>query len=292
MGPPPLIAAAQMPAQGRSAQARLDEARAIVERAQALGVRLLVFPEGYLPGYALARPDDALGVVAAREALRRWSRELDMVILMGTLTADGSGLTLVDPERGLHLYRKRFPTLREAGLFPAGTGPMLVDTVIGRVGVLLCAELLQPAAWAPFIGQVELVAIASAWPSYPPVPRHALPGLRELGTLTRIDGNAYRRRLIARAARAVGAPVLFANATGPFERRAVFAGESAIWDAQGTPRAEASGRRDLITLPLPPTAPPGPPLRAELAWGLFNAAHLRVAKARLRLWNPSHAVVR
>ena len=65
-------------------------------------------------------------------------------------------------------------------------------------------------------------AVASAWPTYEN--RKAPPGLQWVFR----ESCAYRDTMIARAAAALGVPVILADATGPGLR-----GECGLWDGRG-----------------------------------------------------------
>ncbi|MFZ5479607.1 MAG: nitrilase-related carbon-nitrogen hydrolase [Myxococcota bacterium] len=177
-----------LPAAGGTPDDREAAVRAAVLAAEA---DLVVLPEAHLPGYAHVRGDAGARAHALLRSLPPTA--------MGYLDGDGSWLALaVDGE--VHTYRKRFPSPAESRVWRAGDRPGLARTRLGRIGMLVCADVLQLDAWEALRGEVDAVVVAAAWPDYRGVP---------------FDSNPYRDRLLARAASSLGVPVAFANASGP-----------------------------------------------------------------------------
>jgi hypothetical protein len=206
-----LAAAVTLPGRGGTLDERIAWADDAVARAAAAGAGLVVLPEATIPGYSHVRAD--CGDVARTWALGAARRGL--AVAVGYLDGDGCWLGVADPDGRFTAYRKRFPSPAEGRVWRGGTDAVIVDTPVGRVGLLICADVLQLDAWRPYVGRVDAVAVAAAWPDYQGrlerTPRLARPALRWL-----FEGSVpYRDALLVRASAAVGAPVVFADASGP-----------------------------------------------------------------------------
>jgi predicted amidohydrolase len=133
-----------------------DENFATVERfarqAQALGVKLLAFPEMCLTGYWHARHLDRAGWEALSEPVpdgpSTWrlldlSRELDMVLGVGLVERDGDRLfntyVVALPDGSWHCHRKLHAF--ESPHISSGDSFTVFDTPLGvRLGVLICYD--------------------------------------------------------------------------------------------------------------------------------------------------------
>ncbi|MCB9761244.1 MAG: carbon-nitrogen hydrolase family protein [Alphaproteobacteria bacterium] len=276
-----LVATAQLPGRGGALPDRLAEAEDVVARAAARGADLIVLPEGYVPGYQL-REVDEVPLVEGRRWLGEAARRHRVHIALGVMSPSGSLLELAGPEGGRWSYRKRFPTFREARYWGPGEQVVIAETSIGRVGLVLCADLMQGATWRPLIGRVDLIAMAAAWPHYSAPPDHLPAVVRQALGPVFIASNPYREQLMPQVARAVGAPLVFSNATGPFLGRDHFAGGAAIFDADGRELARAEGDRALVLAEVTGATPPGAPLKHPVGWRTFNALHRWAAAGRFR----------
>lgn len=175
----------------------LDGSLAIAEHwiadAGARGVKLLVFPETWLPGYPFwldESPQMGLWDHAPTKAVFRRlfensvavpspatarlgaaARAAGVNVVMGVNECDGGTLynTIVYiSERGdlLGKHRKLIPTYTERMVWGRGDGRTLtvVDTPVGRVGGLVCWEHWMPLARQAMHDQRELVH-AAQWPT-------------------------------------------------------------------------------------------------------------------------------
>jgi predicted amidohydrolase len=147
----------------------LREARIAVREAKKRGVRsLLVMPELSLP---------RLWFLAMMEFA---SRE-DIAVVSG-LEYERIGQTVANQAAGVFplglraaavvMWTKRYPARHEASFLralgvsfrspPAGHRRLVIDSAVGRLGVLICSELLESSALSALTGHVEMVLVP-AW---------------------------------------------------------------------------------------------------------------------------------
>ncbi len=230
-------------APGLGGSARWGAIDASLHRAKGVGASLVVFPECALTGYAPWGPDPRLDVGAAREALAERARATGLHVVLGWDAGDRCTLALAMPDGTVHIYDKQHPTPTEAGRWRRGRSAGIVPTAFGRVGLLVCADVLHPRVWEPLRGEVDLVVVAAAWPDY--VGRLArIPApLRPLARPVTEGSGPWRDTLLARAAASLGVPVVVCDATGPLRGAGPlpshdsegFRAASAAWDGRGVP---------------------------------------------------------
>lgn len=250
------IAAASIPATGGD---RLGLVRAAAAKARAAGAEVLVLPEAALPGYEHVRHDASL---AARALACALAQEHGMYVGLSFLDGEGCSLGLAEPDGARwQAYRKRFPSPAESRAWARGTSPGVVETPLGRIGLAICADVLHLATWAELrAAGVEAVLVAGAWPAYTtPAP----PGL---GWLWR-GSNPYRDDLLARASLSLGAPVAFANASGPAPGGDQLAGGASVWSAGDHVFDPELAVADAVP------GPQGAPLTHRGPWRLFAPAY-------------------
>jgi predicted amidohydrolase len=264
----------------------LATAARLARAAAAQGAQLIVLPELFNTGYVYS---PRLTQVAEDEAgpTVTWMREQSAALgvhLAGSLLLRQAGrvhnaFVLVAPDSGPRLYFKRHPFLWERCYFEPGSQPVIAETSLGRLGMLVCWDVAQPAAWAGYAGRVDAVLVAStparfhrAVLNFPGAQKVYLAQLMPalLRDREALDG-LYSAHLAACAA-ALGVPVVHAVMAGrfvtqvPFPRfsllsaawcrprywplarqaplaslRATFYGGSAIYDARGATLAQAPG---------------------------------------------------
>jgi predicted amidohydrolase len=130
-----------------------DDAVEWVRRAAEAGADLVVFPEGYPGPTNPANDYDGIG------ALREAARANGVHVIGGTVEAARDGrhrvtLSLIDDQgEVLHTYRRTTPTgpyvYRDIDAWAfdyveAGDAPTVVETRLGRIGMLVCSELYVP----------------------------------------------------------------------------------------------------------------------------------------------------
>ena len=165
-------AVAQLGSRLFDTQASLERVGQACRTAASAGARLLVLPEALLGGYpkgmhfgaTVGNRTDAgrdlflrYSNAAVRcpgpetEALAGLARELDLHMVIGVIEAGGSTLycsaLVFTPQRGLaYKHRKLVPTASERLIWGQSDGSSIdvVDTDLGRIGVVICWENYMP----------------------------------------------------------------------------------------------------------------------------------------------------
>src|SRR5262249_22661254 len=144
-------------------------------------------------------------------------------------------------------YRKQFPAFFENLYFSRGQAVGIFDTSLGRVGVMLCWDMVQPSIYRAVEGQVDLIVICSAWPD---IRKGNIPLYWVRSWIGRRP--VHRPRKLAKK---LNVPVAYCNMTGPFVTsvpylgltyRSVYTGCSSIHDGGGTIVAAAEQEEALL----------------------------------------------
>ena len=171
-------------------QAGIDKSIRLIEEAANKGASLIAFPEVWLPGYPfyvwLGTPawymqegyvqryfDNSLSFDSPEaEQLRDAARTHSITVVMGLSERAGRSLYIsqwiIGPDGETLLQRRKLkPTHLERTVFGDGSGEGLtvVDSLLGRIGALCCAEHVQPLTKAAMFAQDEQIHVA-AWPSF------------------------------------------------------------------------------------------------------------------------------
>jgi 5-aminopentanamidase len=208
-------------------------AREAVVRAVGEGARLVVLPELVNSGYVLTGPDEArrLAEPVTGPTVAGWAelaRVHDLVIAGGFCELDDAGTVrnssvLVDAHGTRAVYRKAHLWADEPDCFvPGAEPPPVIDTTIGRVGLLICYDIEFPE-WvrAPALAGADILAVSANWPagdSPPATERNIL--------LVNVQAAAYTN----------GVFVALADRCGT-ERGATWTGGSVIVGPDGYPLA-------------------------------------------------------
>ncbi len=232
----------------------LESADRALKAAAAAGAGFVALPELFAAGYtyhpAIRDVAESLdGGTVSWMAAR--SRELSLWIAGGIIERSGprvhGTLVLVSPAGRVWTYRKRYLPFFEKLYFRPGNGVGLFETEIGRVGVMICWDMIHARLARELAGRIDLLLICSAWPDVS-TGNIRLPGLE--GWLSRPPLHRPRR-----LARGLGVPVVYCNMAGrfvttvpglPFTYTADFAGCSTIIDRDGHGMVGPFGREALI----------------------------------------------
>ena len=162
----------------------------LIDEAGARGIKLLAFPETWLPGYPVwpwfVTPAEALAFMPAFHEnamtidspelplLQEAARRNDIHVVIGLCERSFGSLYIsqfiIDAEGTLLACRRKLrATYAERLLFGEGDGSDLSvhDTRIGRLGALNCWENIQPLVKHAMFSQHEQVHVAS-WPIVQP----------------------------------------------------------------------------------------------------------------------------
>ena len=169
-------------------EATTDKACRLIEEAADADVRLLAFPEAWLPGFPwwifLGTPAWGNSFFAelyansveipspTTDRLCRAAKEAGMYVVMGMDERSGSSLyctqLYIDPDGGIMgRHRKLKPTHVERSVWGEGDGSDLrvFDTPLGKIGGLNCWEHLQPLTRYAMYSLGQQIHIA-AWPAF------------------------------------------------------------------------------------------------------------------------------
>lgn len=161
---------------------------ALAKEAAKNGAQIIAFPETWIPGYpwwlwldsvawqsqfVVQYAQNSLELDSPQfERLRDAARELNITLALGFSERDNGSLfigqALIDSNgEVLTTRRKLKPTHVERTQFGEGDGSdiRVVDSDLGRIGLLCCWEHVQPLTKYAMYGQNEQLHIA-AWPSF------------------------------------------------------------------------------------------------------------------------------
>jgi len=225
------------------AEGNRARAEAAIEGAARDGARIVVLPELCNSGYVFADADEArrLAEPADGPTVSGWTRlarSHHLVVVGGICELDGDGAVrnsavLIDGDGLRAVYRKAHLWDREELVFAAGSDPPpVVDTAVGRIGVMVCYDLEFPE-WVRLaaLDGAELLCAPVNWPA---VPRP--PGERP-GEVVRVQAAAATNRILIAACDRIGP-----------ERGVDWIGGSVIVDPDGFPLAGPARSGETVTL--------------------------------------------
>jgi predicted amidohydrolase len=152
-----------------------DAIRAAAEN----GARIIVLPELVTSGYVFAsrREAESVAIDADHAILAGWSAEAgraDALVVGGFCELGRDGLlynsaAICDRDGVLAVYRKCHLWDREKLMFePGREPPAVVETALGRIGVLICYDLEFPELTRLLaLEGAELIAVPTNWPLVP-----------------------------------------------------------------------------------------------------------------------------
>jgi predicted amidohydrolase len=254
------IAAVQLTAYARDeADLALEEALAAIADAAAAGAQLAVLPECTWPAYLLGtdhvqRWSQLPSPDAVVERFAAAAREHAMVLVVGLALPTGPDLTrvanaavVIDADGTvLHTTHKRFLWDVDALWFEPGTASRVVETRVGRLGVMICADGRMPEiARELALAGAELLVDPTAWVT--------------AGADPATWNNPQAIHMFPTRARENGFWAVAANKVGIERDLVAYCGRSCIVAPDGTVVARASSEHAetiLFDVELAPAAPP------------------------------------
>ncbi len=177
-------------------EATLEKACRLIAESAASGAQLIVFPEAFVPGYPAwvwrLRPGSDWGLSETLhqrllenavdlaggdlQSVQMAAREANVSVVMGINERDGelgrttlyNSAVVIGPDGELlNHHRKLMPTNPERMVWGFGdaSGLKVVDTPVGRIGVLLCWENYMPLARFALYAQGIDIHIAPTYDS-------------------------------------------------------------------------------------------------------------------------------
>ena len=213
-------------------EAAWPSALAALERAARGGAALVVMPEGTVPAYVLGEePVDEAQLEAARGNVARIARAFGITVVYGTARV-GAGRTynsaaVIGPDgEELGHADKQFLWHFDRRWFARGEALEPVDTPVGRLGVLVCADGRLPTLARTLVERgAELLVMPTAW----------VTSGRDPANLENVQADL----MINVRARENGVPFVVANKCGVERGAVAYCGKSAIVAADGTTLARA-----------------------------------------------------
>lgn len=240
------VAAIQMESRNHDIGGNLARATPLVEQAARAGAELICLPELLPSGYSYDETAwDAAEVADGPTA--EWLAELAsrLEVMVGTsfieIAGDGFRNTFVlrGPQGELGRVCKQDVAVFENYFMEGSSGPHVIDTPLGRIGVGICYENQRAFLSRLFVEHdVDLV-----------LQPHSCPGLSVFAPRwARRAAEGIIHRTPRRYAVGLGVPVVMANKCGPFVSplpglggipyRAPFCGGSAVVDSDGSVLAQ------------------------------------------------------
>ena len=203
------------------------------------GARLIVLPEATVPGYVLGYEAIAVDQLerAAKDVAERARRFDATIVYGGVKLVDGRTLNaaiVVGPDGcELGYAAKQFLWHFDRRWFAGGTTLEPIDTPLGRLGVLVCADGRIPTIAATLVERgAQILVMPTAW----------VTSGRDPSVLENLQAD-----LMANVrARENGVPFAIANKCGVELQSVAYCGKSALIDADGRFVARGSERSEEI----------------------------------------------
>lgn len=237
------VAAGQLSARlMNEAPATLEAIERAIRKAAHKRVDLLVLPECAYPAYLLGSiPSYRGGDHLSGEAFVAWlgdrAARYHLHLITGFVEDTGTGIYnsavfLDDGGREIGRTRKRFLWNLDHEWFQPGGEIRCFDSAIGRVGIVICAEMRDPELVATLLADgAELLAMPTCW----------------INT-ARQPGEYYNPQvdfLVNARAREFGVPLVCADKSG-LELTTGYVGQSCIIRADGSVAAEAPATGEAV----------------------------------------------
>jgi predicted amidohydrolase len=236
-------------------RANLEKADTLIREASHLGAKLILLPEFLTTGCSYDRRlhDFAEPIGGASTLwMQKRSRQTQRWIGAGIIEVANEGIfdtfLLTGPSGEVLSYRKQYPAFFEMLYFHRGNSIGIFDTPLGRLGLMVCWDMVHPRLSREMAGRIDLLLICSAWPdiSQGNIPLY---GVRNWMSRQPVQ----RPRQLAEQ---LNVSVAYCNMTGSFVTRvpglgityrSLFAGNSSITDRQGH-HVSASGSEEKVLI--------------------------------------------
>lgn len=151
----------------------LDTAERLIRQAASQRAQIAALPAFFNTGRVFSRRLPAAAETADGPTIQRLtalSAELQMH-LAGSLLAREGGHTcnvfaFVEPSGAVHRYRQRHLFLWDYLYFESRREPLIVNTALGRIGLMLGWDAAHRDVWESYRGQADLLLLASAAPRF------------------------------------------------------------------------------------------------------------------------------
>ena len=165
------IAAIQMRSTYGEVAANLTTAEGLIRSAASEGAKLVVLPELFNTGYGYTSANYNLAENRDGRTytwLTRLAVELD-IHLAGSFLLHKDGeifntLLLAAPDGQTWEYDKTHPWGWERAYFCPGKGPLIAETRLGKIGMLICYDAAFPSLFAAYAGKIQLLLVSSCPP--------------------------------------------------------------------------------------------------------------------------------
>jgi len=173
------VAAYQLSPRIGDLQYNLQLSTAAIRTSVDAGARVVVLPELVSSGYVFASRAEAASVAIDSDhpLFECWAAEAsraDAIVIGGFCELGGDGLlynsaAICDSAGVVAVYRKSHLWDREKLVFePGAEPPTVIDTPLGRIGVLICYDLEFPELTRLLaLAGADLIAVPANWPLVP-----------------------------------------------------------------------------------------------------------------------------
>lgn len=214
---------------------------ALVDSAGTSGAKLIVLPEGTVPSYVVGTTPVPPELIQRTESdLAELAKRHGAVLVYGTARIhEGrqfNSASVIGPDgRDLGFAAKQFLWHFDRKWFEPGRTLDPIDTPLGRLGVLVCADNRIPTIPSTLVERgAELLVMPTAW----------VTSGRDPGNLE----NAQADIMINVRAHENGVPFIACNKAGIEEQSVAYCGKSAIISADGHLMAQAGESEETVLL--------------------------------------------
>lgn len=248
------IACAQIACMTFDIRGNLEKADHYLREATRQGARLVLLPEllttGYTYDHRLRAFAEPVGGPTTRWLGQR-SRQFGCWVGAGIIEAAGSRVfdtfLLAGPAGEILAYRKQYPAFFEYLYFDCGQTLGVFETSLGRIGLMVCWDMVQPRLARCMAGRIDLLLICSAWPD---LKKGNIPLFGVRHWLSRLPVHQPRR-----LAQRLQVPVAYCNMTGAFHTvvpwlglhfRSEYVGRSSISSPDGQTLKQARREETIL----------------------------------------------